>query len=102
MAEDKACLCNSCHYWRPLEWVSYLGECENPASRSYRRPVFSDKPTEECYTTRSLENLDFVWCQSHRETIPSLELPDHRVCKLYAGSAVFPVEEMAEFTVAGD
>lgn len=99
---QEATMCGSCHYWLPLDSIPYLGECENQSSRTFRRPTFSDKPTEECYVARSLEGLDFVWCQTHRRTIPSEEVDDHRNCRLFVSSASLPVEDLCEFTMAGD
>jgi hypothetical protein len=102
MTQSQARFCSSCFYWQPLESIPCLGECENSSSRSFKRPTFSDKAVEECFVTRSLDDVEFVWCQTHRQTIHSSELPDHRDCRLFAGTALLPVEDMAEFTLAGD
>jgi hypothetical protein len=102
MTQSQARFCSSCFYWQPLESIPCLGECENSSSRSFKRPTFSDKPVEECFVTRSLDDVEFVWCQTHRQTIHSSELPDHRDCRLFAGTALLPVEDMVEFTLAGD
>jgi len=94
--------CLDCHYWQPLGLMPQVGECDNPSSTHFRMPMFSDKPTEECFVNRSLEGLDFMWCQSHRQTIYSAELPEHRSCQVFVGSVNLPVEDQAELTMAGD
>jgi len=94
--------CALCHYWLPLSLMPQLGECDNPSSRHFRRPEFSDKPTEECFVERSLEGLEFMWCQSHRQTIYYGELADHGGCLVYVNAAGLPVEDEAELTLAGD
>ncbi len=94
--------CESCQYWLPFSTMPRVGECENPSSSHFQRPAFSDKRTEECYSARSLEGLEFMWCQTHRETIHTTDLPYHRGCMLYPDAAMLPVEDQAEMTVAGD
>ncbi len=94
--------CMLCHYWYPFTLMPQVGECDNPSSKHFREPEFSDKQTEECFVERSLDDLDFMWCQSHRQTIYSAELPDHRRCLVYVSSASLPVEEEPELTLAGD
>jgi hypothetical protein len=79
-----------------------MGECDNPSSRYFGKPTFSDKPTEDCFVVRSLEGLEFMWCQSHRQTIYFTELPDHRDCAVFVSSVNLPVEDQAELTLAGD
>jgi hypothetical protein len=79
-----------------------VGQCENPVSRDFGKSAFSDKPAKQCFVVRSLEGLDFLWCQTHRQTIYSAEIPAHRDCWLFVGSAALPVEEEAELTLAGD
>ena len=82
--------------------MPYLGECASPSSRSYKKPTFSDKPAEECYVKLSPDSVEFLWCQTHRQTIFSLELPEHRGCRLFVATASLPVEDMMELTLAGD
>lgn len=94
--------CVQCHYWLPYEMMPHVGQCDNPDSRLFRSPAFSDKPTEGCFVDRSLDNLEFMWCQSHRQTIYSTELPDHRGCSVFVSSVSLPVEDEMELTVAGD
>lgn len=94
--------CEDCHYWLPFELMPRVGQCDNPASAHFRSPEFSDKPTEGCFETRSLGELEFMWCQSHRQTIYSAELPDHRDCRVFVSSASLPVEDEMELTLAGD
>ena len=94
--------CIDCHYWLPFASMPRVGQCDNPASKHFRSPEFSDKSTEECYITRSLEGLEFMWCQSHRQTIYSTELSDHRSCRVFVSSVSLPVEDEMELTLAGD
>ena len=94
--------CESCQYWLPFSTMPRVGECENSSSRYYRRPTFSDKPTEACFITRSLQGIEFLWCQTHRETIDSTDLPYHAGCLVYPAAATLPVEDEVELTVAGD
>jgi len=94
--------CESCHYWYPFGTMPRVGQCDNPSSRHYGSPEFSDKPTEECYVVRSLDDLEFMWCQTHRQTIHSTDLERHNECSVYVSSVSLPVEEQAELTVAGD
>ena len=94
--------CVDCHYWFPFALMPRVGQCDNPASRHLGSPEFSDKPTEECFVARSLDGLEFMWCQSHRQTIHSAELPDHRSCRVFVSSASLPVEDEMELTLAGD
>ncbi len=94
--------CDTCHYWLPFGTMPQVGQCDNPSSRHFERPTFYDKPTEEGYTTRSLDKVEFMWDQTHRQTIHSTDLPDHRVCRLYLSSVSLPVEEQVELTFAGD
>jgi hypothetical protein len=94
--------CEDCHYWLPFELMPQVGQCDNPTSRHFRSPEFSDKPTEGCFVTRSLDGLEFMWCQSHRQTIYSKELPDHRSCHVFVSSVSLPVEDEMELTLAGD
>lgn len=101
-ARPVATECEQCHYWLPFVTMPLVGQCDNPSSRYYGRPAFSDKPTEECYVERSLEGLDFLWCQTHRQTIYAAEVPDHRGCHLFVKTASIPVEDEMELTVAGD
>ena len=91
-----------CHYWFPFELMPRMGQCYNLSSRHFGVPEFSDKPTEECFVERSLEGLDFMWCQNHRQTIYRAELPDHRDCFVFVSSVGLPVEDQAELTLAGD
>jgi hypothetical protein len=94
--------CMNCHFWLPFDLMPRVGQCENPSSRSFGRPEFSDRPAKQCFVERSLEGLDFVWCQTHRQTIYSAEIPAHRGCWLFVGAATLPAEEEAEVTLAGD
>ena len=79
-----------------------VGQCDNPSSRHFRRPAFADKLTEECFVTRSLDDLEFMWCQTHRQTIHATDLPYHGSCGLYVSSVSLPVEDSMELTLAGD
>ena len=91
-----------CHYWLPFEIMPSVGQCDNPDSEHFRSPEFADKPVEGCFVTRSLDGLDFMWCQSHRQTIYSEELPQHRGCLVFVSSVTLPVEDEMELTLAGD
>ncbi len=95
-------VCEACHYWLPFELMHHVGQCDNPDSRYFRSPAFSDKPAEECFAARSIEGLEFMWCQSHRQTIYAAELPDHRGCQIFPSSVSLPVEDEMELTLAGD
>ena len=79
-----------------------VGQCYNPSSRHFEKPTYSDKPTEDCFVTRTLKGQEFLWCQSHRQTIYNTELPDHEGCSVFISSASLPVEDQAELTLAGD
>jgi hypothetical protein len=94
--------CVGCHHWVPLASMPQVGECGNPASSNFKRSIFGDRATENCFLARSLEGLEFVWCQTHRQTIYSAELRDHKYCRLFMGTVNLPVEEQAELTLAGD
>ena len=94
--------CIECHYWLPFELMPHVGQCDNPSSRFFGRPAFSDKPTEGCFAGRSLEGLEFMWCQTHRQTIYSAELPEHKGCSIFVSSVSLPVEDEMELTLAGD
>ena len=94
--------CSDCHFWLPLISMPRVGQCENPSSPHFGRPIFSDKPPEGCFSVRSLEGVEFPWCQSHRQTIYFTELLDHRNCRVFIGSAKLPVADEAEMTLAGD
>jgi len=96
---DTTCLL--CHYWFPSDLMPRVGECDNPSSRYYQKLAFSDKQTEDCFVARSLEGLEFMWCQNHRQTIYFTELPDHGACSVFVKSASLPVEDQAELTLAG-
>lgn len=95
-------MCVDCHYWMPLETMTHVGRCDNPTSRLFDMPAFSDKPTERCFVPRSLEGLEFMWCQSHHQTIYRAELPYHSGCRIFVSSASLPVEDEMELTLAGD
>jgi hypothetical protein len=92
----------ACHYWLPFELMARVGQCDNPSSRHYRSPTFDDKPTDECFVSRSLNGLEFMWCQSHRQTIYSAELAAHRDCRVFISSMSLPVEDQMELTLAAD
>jgi hypothetical protein len=94
--------CLECHYWLPFETMPRIGQCDNPDSQHFRSPEFADKPVEGCFVTRSLDRLDFMWCQSHRQTIYSAELPEHSGCLIFVSSVSLPVEDEMELTLAGD
>jgi hypothetical protein len=94
--------CIDCHYWLPFEMMPRVGQCDNPSSQLFGKATFSDKPTEDCYADRSLDGLEFMWCQSHRQTIYSGELPDHKGCRIFVSSVSLPVEDEMELTLAGD
>ena len=94
--------CEACHYWLPFATMPRVGQCDNPGSRHFREPEFSDKPTEECFVARTLDGLEFMWCESHRQTIYSAELPYHRGCRVFVSSVTLPVEDEMELTLAGD
>lgn len=94
--------CEQCHYWLPFETMPSVGQCDNPSSKYFGKPAFSDKPTEECYAQRTLVGSEFLWCQTHRETIYMAELPDHGGCRVFTKPAILPVEDEMELTVAGD
>lgn len=51
---------------------------------------------------RSLEGLEFMWCQTHRQTIYAAEFPGHAGCEVFVSSVGLPVEDQAELTLAGD
>jgi hypothetical protein len=101
-SQSEGTTCVNCQYWFPFELMPRVGQCDNPSSENFRRPEFSDKPTEECFVERSLEGLDFVWCQTHRQTIYSAEIPDHPGCRIFVSSVSVPVEDEVELTLAGD
>jgi hypothetical protein len=94
--------CLECQYWLPFESMPRVGQCDNPESEHFRSPEFADKPVEGCFVTRSLDGLEFMWCQTHRQTIFSAELPDHRDCLVFVSSVSLPAEDEMELTVAGD
>ena len=94
--------CLECHYWLPFEIIPSVGQCDNPDSAHFRSPEFADKPVEGCFVTRSLDGLDFMWCQSHRQTIYSEELPQHTGCLGFVSPVSLPVEDEMELTLAGD
>jgi len=94
--------CLECHYWLPFEMMPSVGQCDNPDSQHFRSPEFADKPVEECFIRRTLDRLDFMWCQSHRQTIYSEELPEHKRCLVFVSSVSLPVEDEMELTLAGD
>ena len=93
--------CEECHYWLPFELMPRVGRCDDPSSRLFEETTFSDKSTEACFAVRSFDGLDFMWCQSHRQTIYAAELPDHRGCRIFVCSVSLPVEEQMELTLAG-
>jgi hypothetical protein len=95
-------ICEACHYWLPFETMSQVGQCDNPASRHFGWAEFADKRTEKCYAKRTLGDLEFMWCQSHRQTIYSTDLPEHESCRVYVSSVSLPVEDEMELTLAGD
>ena len=101
-ASPEGTTCVDCHYWLPFGPMPQVGECDNPLSKHFKRPAFADKPTENCFVTRSLEGLEFLWCQSHRQTIYFAEVPEHKSCRIFVGTVSLPVEEQAELTLAGD
>lgn len=94
--------CADCHYWLPFALMPRVGQCDNTASKHFKSPEFSDRTTEECFIERSLDGLEFMWCQSHRQTIYSTELPDHGSCRVFVSSVSLPVEDEMELTLAGD
>ncbi len=94
--------CENCHYWLPFGTMPRVGQCDNPSSKYFGKPEFSDKPTEKCFVMRSLDDLEFMWCQTHRQTIHSTDFPNHRACSLFVSSVSLPVEDQMELTVAGD
>ncbi len=94
--------CESCHYWLPFGVMPQVGQCDNPSSRHFGWAAFADKKTEECYVDRALGDLEFMWCQSHRQTIYSADLAEHRGCRVYVSSVSLPVEDEMELTLAGD
>jgi hypothetical protein len=79
-----------------------VGECDNPSSVHYKRPTFPNKPAEDCFAARSLEGIDLMWCQTHRQTIYTGELFTHKGCSVFVSTASLPVEDEAEMTLAGD
>lgn len=100
--ERRNTFCVSCQYWLPFDSIPYVGQCNNPESKYFQKPAFSDKPTEECFVTRSLDDLEFMWCGSHHQTIHSTELSEHKTCRVFVSSASLPVEDEMELTLAGD
>ena len=94
--------CSGCHYWLPFEPMSHVGLCDNPDSTHFEDPEFDDKPAEGCFVVRSLEGLEFAWCQSHRQTIHASEFPAHVGCSVFVSTASLPVEDEIELTLAGD
>ena len=94
--------CQECHYWFPFELMPSVGQCDNPDSGHFGSPEFANKAVEGCFAKRSLEGLDFMWCQSHRQTIYTDELPEHRGCLVFVSSVGLPVEDEMELTLAGD
>lgn len=100
--EPRKTTCELCQYWLPFAVMPRVGQCDNPASTNFGSPAFSDKPTEECFIARTLEGLEFMWCQTHRQTIYAGELPEHRNCRVFVSSASLPVEDEMELTLAGD
>lgn len=94
--------CEECHHWLPYEMMPHVGICDNRSSRYYRRPAFSDKHAEGCFATRSLKDVEFMWCRTHRETFSSVDISEHRSCDIFVSSAILPVEDEMELTVAGD
>ena len=99
--ETSGTICVYCHYWFPSDLMPRIGQCYNPSSRHFEKPTYSDKPTEDCFVTRTLEGQEFLWCQSHRQTIYITELPVHKACSVFISSASLPVEDQAELTLPG-
>ena len=99
---SKGATCSECHYWFPLESMVRIGRCDNTDSAHFRAPEFGDKAAEGCFVARSLEGLEFAWCQSHRQTIHSHEFPSHRGCRVFVSTVNLPVEDEMELTLAGD
>lgn len=94
--------CAACHFWFPHSLFPCVGQCDNPASTHHGKSTFADKPSDECFVLRSLDGLEFMWCEDHRQTIYTDELPQHRGCSVFVASAGLPVEDEVEFTFAGD
>lgn len=97
MAASQTVTCERCHYWQPLESMPSVGEC-----CSLKKPVFADQTVEACFLQRSSNDLEFMWCRTHRRTIHSTEFADHRDCSVFVAAAKLPVEDLVEFTMAGD
>ena len=94
--------CSECHFWFPLELAPRMGRCDNHDSSHFGEPEFADKLVESCFVVRSLEGVEFAWCQNHRQTIHSSELPAHGGCRVFVNVASLPVEDEMELTLAGD
>ena len=95
-------VCESCHYWLPFGMMPQVGQCDNPSSSHFGWAAFADKRTEKCYETRDIGELEFMWCQTHRQTVYSSDLGEHRSCRVYVSSVSLPVEDEMELTLAGD
>lgn len=94
--------CVDCHFWYPLSFTTRMGRCQNPSSAHFGKPAFHDKTAERCFVPRSIDGLEFLWCEDHRETIYKDQFPKHRGCRVFVASADLPVEDEVEFTLAGD
>lgn len=102
LAETMGRRCEECNGWYPFDVMPLLGECRNPASPNHKKPVFWDRTSGACFEERSLEGADFLWCGTCRQTIHVSELERHTTHRLFAGSSQSPVEDLLEFTLAGD
>jgi hypothetical protein len=95
-------ICSDCHYWLPVDYLKDLGECSNPKSPNRKQPIWADRTSGTCFTERSFEGMQLLWCQTCHLTISSADLPNHPNCRLFVGAAQLPVEDMMELTLAGD
>ena len=82
--------------------MSALGECKNPQSKYFEKPIFRDNASPDCFKPRDLHEAEFLWCERCKETVSEQVLDRHAGHPLIIGTAQFPVEENREVTHSGD
>jgi hypothetical protein len=82
--------------------MSSLGDCMNPESEFYKKPVFRTNLSPSCFKARDLRKAEFLWCDKCKETVTEGELGKHMGHQLFIGTAQFSVEDNLEVTHSGD
>ncbi|MEM1891295.1 MAG: hypothetical protein QW105_00155 [Nitrososphaerota archaeon] len=94
--------CKDCNYWLPLDVLPMIGECRNIKSRNFGKVAFQDDVPCECFVERCFSGTEFYWFKECQTTVYYEDLKMHKGHKVFIETSTLPIEDIVEYTFAGD